>query len=185
MFGGVKRLYRQRRCLLYGGGLDPFLWGFSHYPNITHCLSFHWPLFILFLFSFFVLSFPNNSIMITYCIQYTFKLSLIFLPIPWQWHCLCCINRPMLIVNEINKEAFNVHNITAFSIKKGSPAPLSLWFYFLSFICRYIVFQTGTLESFRYRCLFFLHNPLDFFFQRLRRCQVGEDVFLRKNDGSA
>ena len=42
------------------------------------------------------------------------------------------------------------------------------------------MFQTGTLESFRYRCLFFLHNPLDFFFQRLRRCQVGEDVFLRK-----
>ena len=120
--------------------------------------------FILFLFSFFVLSFSDNSIMITYCIQYTFKLSLIFLPIPWQWHCLCCINRPMLIMNEINKEAFNVHNITAFSIKKGAPLPCHLWFYFLSFICRYIVFQTGTLESFRYRCLFFLHNPLTSFF---------------------
>lgn len=30
----------------------------------------------------------------------------------------------MLIMNEMNKEAFNVHNITAFSIKKREPRSL-------------------------------------------------------------
>lgn len=37
----------------------------------------------------------------------------------------------MLIMNEINKESFNVHNTTAFSIKKGSLCSLVVVILFL------------------------------------------------------
>lgn len=37
----------------------------------------------------------------------------------------------MLIMNKINKKAFNVHNITAFSIKKGSLRSLVVVILFL------------------------------------------------------